>query len=171
MAAMSDIVLRAARRSDASTLAAMSRDLIETGLGWHYRAGRVERLLDHAETTGVVAIAGTRIVGFAIMTLGADHAHIALLAVRPTHRQHGIGRRIAEWLVSTAATAGVQSVHVELRARNRPAYAFYRAQGFAETLRLDGYYAGRETAIRMLRLLRLPGLVPQAWMPPSFDNR
>jgi ribosomal protein S18 acetylase RimI-like enzyme len=166
-----DIILRAARRSDAATIAAMSRDLIEMGLGWHYRTGRVERLLDDAETAGVVALSATRIVGFAIMTLGADHAHFVLLAVRPSHRQRGVGRRVVEWLITTAATAGVQSVHVELRARNRSAYVFYRALGFAETLRLDGYYAGRETAIRMMRLLRQPGVVPQAWSPPTFDNR
>jgi ribosomal protein S18 acetylase RimI-like enzyme len=53
-------------------------------------------------------------------------------------------------------TAGVESIHVELRAHNTAAYTFYRAIGFAETLRLPGYYSGRETAIRMLRLLRAP---------------
>jgi len=168
---MTEVTLRAARRTDATTLAAMSRDLIETGLGWHYRAGRVERLLDDADTAGVVAVAAARIAGFAIMTLGADHAHFVLLAVRPAHRRQGIGRRVVEWMIATAASAGVQSVHVELRAGNRPAHAFYGALGFTETLRLDGYYAGRETAIRMMRLLRRPGAVPEAWSPPTFDNR
>jgi ribosomal protein S18 acetylase RimI-like enzyme len=65
----------------------------------------------------------------------------------------------------------VASVHVELRADNRPAYALYRRTGFTETLRLQGYYRGRETAIRMMRLLRLPGIVPQPWNPPARDRK
>ena len=46
------------------------------------------------------------------------------------------------------------SIHVELRADNSGAFAFYRALGFVETLRVPGYYSGRVTAIRMLRMLR-----------------
>jgi len=50
--------------------------------------------------------------------------------------------------------AGIASLHVELRAGNAPARALYRAAGFGETLRIEGYYRGRETAVRMLRQLR-----------------
>jgi ribosomal protein S18 acetylase RimI-like enzyme len=41
-----------------------------------------------------------------------------------------------------------------LRVGNKAAYALYRALGFTETLRLQRYYRGRETAIRMMRMLR-----------------
>jgi ribosomal-protein-alanine N-acetyltransferase len=164
---LADIALRLARRADAPTLAAMSRELIETGLGWHYRPERVARLLGDPETVTVVACDRERIVGFAIMRVGDERAHIVLLAVRPSHQQRGIGGRMTEWLVASAGTAGVASVHVELRAGNRAAYALYRAAGFAETLRLQGYYGGRETAIRMMRLLRLPGPLPPVWIPPA----
>lgn len=163
---LTDITLRLARRADAATLAAMSRDLVETGLGWHYRPARVARFLDDPDTVTVIASDRDRTVGFAIMRLPGERAHVVLLAVRASHQQRGIGRRMTEWLVRTAATAGVASVHVELRAGNRAAHALYRAAGFTETLRLEGYYGGRETAVRMLRLLRLPGIVPQAWIPP-----
>ena len=168
---LAGIALRLARRADAPTLAAMSRDLIETGLGWHYRPERVARLLGDPETVTVVACDRARTVGFAIMHLGEERAHIVLLAVQPSHQQRGIGRRMSEWLVASAATAGVASVHVELRARNRVAYAFYRAAGFAETVRLQGYYSGRESAIRMIRLLRAAGVAPQAWSPPAPDKQ
>lgn len=166
-----DIVLRLARRSDAPTLAGMSRDLIEAGLGWQYRTGRVTELLRDPETVSVVACDRGRTVGFAIMRLGDERAHVVLLAVRPSHQRRRIGTRLAEWLIATAATAGMASVHVELRAGNRPAYRLYRATGFSETLRLEGYYRGRETAIRMLRLLRQPGIAPQTWSPPTIDER
>lgn len=163
--------LRLARRSDAPTLAAMSRDLIETGLGWHYRTERIGQLLGNVDTVSLVACENACTAGFAIMTLGEEHAHLVLLAVRPDHHRRGIGRRMAQWLVGTAMTAGIATLHVELRAQNKAAYTFYRALGFEQTLRIAGYYRGRETAIRMMRLLRVPGLLPLAWRPPTLDKQ
>ena len=167
---LSDITLRLARAADAATLAAMSRDLIETGLGWHYRTERVTTLLHDQETVTVVADDGLRTVGFAIMAVGDARAHLVLLAVRPSHQRRGVGARMTQWLVETAATAGMTSVHVELRAGNKAAYALYRVLEFAETERVDGYYRGRETAIRMMRLLRPAGLAPQTWSPPPSEK-
>jgi len=168
---LADITLRLARRADAPKLAAMSRDLIETGLGWHYRPDRIGRLLADPETVSVVACERSRITGFAIMTLSDERAHIVLLAVAPTHQRRGIGRRMTAWLVETALTAGIMSLHVELRAGNRTAYALYRRMEFVETLRLERYYRGRETAIRMMRLLRSPTMSAQPWRPPSISGR
>jgi ribosomal-protein-alanine N-acetyltransferase len=164
---LADIDLRLACRADAPTLAAMSRDLIETGLGWHYRPERVAKFLEDPETVTVVACDRRRTVAFAIMQLFDERAHLVLLAVQPSHQRRGVGRQMTEWLVASAATAGVASVHVELRADNRPAYALYRTTGFTETLRLQGYYRGREAALRMMRQLRVPGVVPPAWSPPG----
>jgi [ribosomal protein S18]-alanine N-acetyltransferase len=163
--------LRLARRSDAPTLAAMSRDLIETGLGWHYRTERIGQLLENADTVSLVASENACTAGFAIMTLGEERAHLVLLAVRQDHQRRGIGRRMSHWLVETAVTAGIATLHVELRAQNKAAYMFYRALGFEQTVRVSGYYRGRETAIRMMRLLRVPGLLPLAWRPPTLDKQ
>jgi ribosomal-protein-alanine N-acetyltransferase len=154
--ATQDISVQLADGSDASVLAAMSRDLIEAGLGWRYRAQSIRQLIEDPETVTLVARSGEAVAGFGIMKFGDERAHLVLLAVRADFRRRGIARRLIEWLVTSAAIAGVASIHVELRARNTGAYAFYRGIGFAETLRVPGYYAGRETAIRMLRLLRTP---------------
>lgn len=161
-----DIALQPACRSDASAIAAMSRDLIETGLGWQYRSERVRRLIDDPETVTLVARDGGPMIGFSVMTFGDERAHLVLLAVRPSSQRRGIARQLTRWLLASATTAGIASVHVELRAQNEAAYALYRALGFAETLRLPGYYRGCETAIRMMRLLRAPGLAVPAWHPP-----
>jgi ribosomal-protein-alanine N-acetyltransferase len=168
---LADTSLRLARQSDAPTLAAMSRDLIESGLGWHYRTERIGQLLGNADTVSLLACENLHTAGFAIMTLGEERAHLVLLAVRADHHRRGIGRRMTQWLVETAVTAGIATLHVELRAQNRAAYLFYRALGFEQTLRIAGYYRGRETAIRMMRLLRAPGLVPTAWRPPTLDQQ
>jgi [ribosomal protein S18]-alanine N-acetyltransferase len=162
-----NIALQPACRGDAPAIASMSRDLVEAGLGWQYRSERIRRLIDDPETVTLVARDGERTIGFAIMTFGEERAHLVLLAVCPDCRRRGIARRMARWLLASATTAGIASVHVELRAGNEAAYAFYRALGFSETLRLPGYYRGRETAIRMLRMLRIPGMSGPTWRAPD----
>jgi len=162
-----NIVLDFARPTDAPALAVMSRDLIEAGLGWAYRSDRFARLISHDETVALVARANGRPVGFAVMEFGEERAHLVVLAVDPAHQRAGIARRMIEWLLKSAVTAGVTSVHVELRADNEPAFALYRSLGFSETLRVPGYYRGRETAIRMIRMLRVSRLALPYWQPPT----
>jgi ribosomal protein S18 acetylase RimI-like enzyme len=121
------------------------------------------------------AAARSALTGFAIMELGEERAHLVLLAVRPSHRRLGIGQRMLEWLLESARVAGMASVHLELRAGNDAARRFYRAMGFYETVLVPGYYRGveggrKEGALRMLRVLRVPGPVPYTWRPPRSDT-
>ena len=48
--------------------------------------------------------------------------------------------------------------------------ALYRDVGFMETIRVPGYYSGRETALRMMRMLRWPDATAPAWSPPTLDK-
>jgi [ribosomal protein S18]-alanine N-acetyltransferase len=162
-----DITLQLAGRNDAEAIAAMSRDLIEAGLGWEYRPERIRRLMNEPETATLVARDGDRVIGFAIMSFAESHAHLVLMAVRPAVQRRGIARRMTRWLIESALMAGIASIHLELREQNSAAHAFYRAVGFGETLRLPGYYRGRETAIRMVRLLRAPNQTAPIWHPPK----
>jgi ribosomal-protein-alanine N-acetyltransferase len=159
--------IRLAGPRDAQAIALMSRDLVESGLGWKYDAARVMRAIRDPETLAPVACDRGRVAGFALMEFGDERAHLVLLAVRPAHRRTGIGRRLVEWLVASARTAGIASLHLELRAGNEAARGFYRAMGFAETIVVPGYYRGRESALRMIRVLRATGPVPYTWRPPT----
>ena len=182
------IAIRLAEPRDAQAVALMSRDFIESGLGWKYDAPRVLKAIRDRETLTIVACEGGKssgatpaaaarnaITGFAIMELGEERAHLVLLAVRPSHRRLGIGQRMLEWLLESARVAGMASVHLELRAGNDAARRFYRAMGFYETVLVPGYYRGveggrKEGALRMLRVLRVPGPVPYTWRPPRSDT-
>lgn len=161
------ITVRLAGPRDAQAIAMMSRDLVESGLGWKYDAARVMKAIRDPETLTPVACDRGRITGFAIMEFGEERAHLVLLAVRPTHRRTGIGRRLVDWLLESARTAGIASVHLELRAGNEAARGFYRAMGFDETIVVPGYYRGREAALRMIRVLRATGPVPYTWRPST----
>ena len=164
------ITVRLAEPRDAQGIALMSRDLIESGLGWRYDAPRIARGISDRDTVALVACDGRLVIGFAMMQFGEERAHLALLAVRPLYRRRGVARRLVEWLIDSAQTAGIASVHLELRAGNDAAKRFYRALGFSETVLVPGYYLGREAALRMLRVLREPGPLPPAWRPPRFDR-
>lgn len=149
------LTLKLAAPADAAPIAAMSRELIETGLPWSWTPERVARNLAQPDTLVLAARDGERLAGFSIMQFGDERAHLSLLAVRPDYQRQGVGRRMLEWLTASALTAGIASVHLELRETNLVARRFYLRQGFAETVRIPGYYRGVETAVRMLREIRV----------------
>jgi ribosomal-protein-alanine N-acetyltransferase len=169
--AFGDLPISFAAVGDAHGLAVMSRDLIEVGLGWEYRRDRIAAMIVERDNVALVVRDGGRIAGFAIMRLDEVRGHLALLAVRPSYQRRGIARALVDWLTESALVAGVASLHVELRARNAAAYALYKSAGYVETLRVPGYYRGREAAVRMMRLLRAPNAALPAWRPPTFDGR
>ena len=154
--AAGSILFELAAESDALGIARMSRDLIETGLGWSWTAARVLRSIRDPETLVLVAREGRSIIGFAIMDFGEEAAHLALLAIDPSHRRRGIGRDLFDWLKESALTAGIAVIKLELRAGNEEAQHFYRCLGFEEVGWTVGYYRRRETALRMALRLREP---------------
>jgi ribosomal-protein-alanine N-acetyltransferase len=161
------ITLRPALARDCHAIALMSRDHIEHGLGWKYDAPHIQRALRRTDVSLVAACDRATLVGFAMMEFGEARAHLVLMAVRPTHRRRGIGRRLLDWLIESALTAGIESVHLELRAANHAGRRFYRAVGFGETILVPRYYRGTEAALRMLRVLRAPLPADLAWRPPA----
>ena len=155
MKAFRKLTLRLAAPADAMPIAAMSRELIEAGLPWSWTTERVARNLGQSDTLVLTARDGAHLAGFAIMQFGEERAHLSLLAVRPDCRRQGVGRRMLEWLTDSALTAGIASIHLELRENNPGARRFYLEQGFSEAARIPGYYRGVETAVRMLRDIRV----------------
>jgi ribosomal-protein-alanine N-acetyltransferase len=178
MSELSTVAL--ADAGDAREIAEMSRDLIEQGLTWSWTPARVQHFISGAESSVVVArrprsgdippydarrnnvrrigarrIDARCIAAFAIMHFGDDVAHLNLLAVAPEHRRQGLGRQLMDWLTATAIEAGVFRINLELRTHNDQARAFYESLGFASRGVVQGYYQGREAALRMSRNLAM----------------
>src|SRR6202451_4092850 len=146
-------MLGLARSNDAREIAEMSRDLVEQGLTWAWTPARVQHFISGIESSVVVARRDRRIAAFAIMHFGDEVAHLNLLAVAPEHRRQGLGRQLMAWLTATAIEAGVFRINLELRTNNEPARIFYECLGFDQLGVVQGYYQGREAALRMSRLL------------------
>lgn len=141
--------------TDACEIAEMSRDLIEQGLTWSWTPARVQHFIMGSDSSVIVARRGgaPRIAAFAIMHFADDVAHLNLLAVAPEYRRQGLGRQLMEWLTATAIEAGVFRINLELRTQNDQARAFYESLGFDPLGVVQGYYQGREAALRMSRRL------------------
>lgn len=151
-----DLAIGFARREDALAIAEMSRDLIESGLGWSWTKDRVLRSLRHRETNAIVARPEADVgqpAAFAIMRYGETEAHLLLLAVRPSFGRRGVGTKLVGWLEDCARIAGLERIVLETRSTNGAARAFYRRLGFAPSQVLPGYYGGRETSVRMVKSL------------------
>jgi ribosomal-protein-alanine N-acetyltransferase len=142
-----------ARMTDALEIAEMSRDLVEQGLTWSWTPARVQHFISGPESSVVVARRDRQIAAFAIMHFGDEVAHLNLLAVAPEHRRQGLGRQLMGWLTTTAIEAGVFRINLELRVRNESARMFYEGLGFDQMGVVQGYYQGREAALRMSRRL------------------
>lgn len=149
---IADLNLRLAQRGDAPAIAALSRDLIEHGLGWSWTARRVLRSVADADTNVLVALdAASGLQGFALMHYGDDQAHLLLLAVQAAQSRRGIGTALVGWLETAAGVAGVRQVWLEARETNAVARSFYRHLGYREIDVLPGYYQGREASVRMVK--------------------
>lgn len=147
------VELGVARLAEAEAIAHLSRHRVEDGLGWRWTPTAIRRRIQDEETEVVVARALGQVVGFALMQLDLDDAHLLLLGVDASHSRQGLGRRLLLFLEEEARAAGIRYLHLEVRANNRGARAFYQAHGFKEAAYLRGYYQGREDAIRMVAQL------------------
>jgi len=148
--------MRVASAADGAWMAGLSRDLIETGLGWSYRQPRLARLLARPEVCAVVAQDGGHRTGFALMEFLDEHAHLVLLAVEPHAQRRGIASALVRWLEDSARTAGTFTVYCEARAASTVARSFYRAMGYRELFLMPGYYRGTQAAVRLSHDLRQP---------------
>lgn len=140
---------------DASTIARMSKRLIETDLPQSWTARRVANHIRSANSVVVTASDNDVIAGFAVMHFADDSAHLNLLAVEPDYRRHGIGRRLIRWLEESSRVAGVQFISLEVRSSNHRALRFYSELGYRETGVVPGYYSGVDDATLLARDLRV----------------
>lgn len=111
-----------------------------------------------------VAIQGQRIMGYAVMSMGAGEAHILNLCVRPESRRAGVGRALIRYLLEQAEDAGMVEAFLEVRPTNVIAMVLYQSLGFEQIGTRRGYYqavGGREdAAVLRLRLGDLKSPIP-----------
>jgi ribosomal-protein-alanine N-acetyltransferase len=143
--------IRLATFDDAPHIGAMSRELIEQGLSWRWRASSIRQCIRDPATNVAVAPCGRGIAGFAVMKYKDDEAHLILLGVDPWQRRRGVGTALMAWHEAAALTAGIGAIYIEARASNEGTRAFYRNLGYSEVQVVRGYYEGVEDAVRFAK--------------------
>lgn len=96
------------------------------------------------------------LIGYSMLSIASDEAHVLNVCTAPEVQGEGHGRRLLGALLQLARARGVQRVFLEVRPSNLAAIALYHDEGFNEIGRRPRYYpakAGREDALVMAKEL------------------
>lgn len=94
--------------------------------------------------------------GYAVLTTGADEAHLLNLSIAAAWQRRGLGRELLEYVIGLARELKVRKIFLEVRTSNTAARALYAHSRFREIGVRSGYYpahTGREDAIVLECLL------------------
>jgi ribosomal-protein-alanine N-acetyltransferase len=89
---------------------------------------------------------------YAVMSVGADEAHILTLVVKESSRGQGLGRMMLTFLKEIAVEHKADTLLLEVRPSNEVAINLYRSFGFNDLAIRPNYYpseSGREDALIM----------------------
>ncbi len=93
---------------------------------------------------------GETLVGYAILMVALEEAHLLNFAVAAEWQNQGVGASFLAHMVDVARESGCQIVYLEVRPSNLPARHLYRKLGFQQIAIRPEYYPahhGREDAL------------------------
>ncbi len=138
------LLIREGCREDLPAVVAIERASFPTP--WSERAFR--NLFARPDAVLLVSELGGRLVGYAAVWFSGDRGELADLAVAPSVRRRGIGRRLLGAVVGVAAGRGAVGLYLQVRVSNVAARRLYSAAGFRVVGRRRAYYrAPREDAL------------------------
>ena len=92
------------------------------------------------------------VVGYITGRKIPPEGEIYRIAVREDKRQRGIGYRLLSYALKTEYGSGVETVFLEVRSKNAPARALYKAYGFKEMgIRKNYYQNPADDAVIMVK--------------------
>ncbi len=92
------------------------------------------------------------IIGYAILMMVLDEAHLLNISVAPSHKGQGLGRYLLDHMMQIGRERGGLNMFLEVRPSNVSAITLYESIGFNEMGVRPGYYPapnGRENAVLM----------------------
>lgn len=93
-----------------------------------------------------------KIIGYALMMMVLDEAHLLNLSIAKAYQKQGLGRYLLEHMIKIAQKQKAANMFLEVRVSNISAIALYENIGFNEMAIRRGYYPvpnGREDAVLM----------------------
>ncbi|MDV6343258.1 ribosomal protein S18-alanine N-acetyltransferase [Nitrosomonas sp. Is37] len=92
------------------------------------------------------------LIGYGIMMIGPDEAHILTIGISAQWQHQGWGRRLLQYFIDLARQQQSVAVLLDVRVSNGVAANLYRQLGFEQIAIRKGYYpamGGREDALVM----------------------
>ena len=127
-----DVLVRQMTEDDIQSV--MAIDQVSFSLPWSVRSYRFDLLENKAARLWVAETnvdgEGSVVVGMVVLWVILDEAHIGTIAVHPSFRRQGIGRKMLERALGDAGIDGVSSAMLEVRRSNQAAQRMYSDMGF-----------------------------------------
>lgn len=94
----------------------------------------------NADYQSYVAIYNNQVVGFYVLVLNPDVAHLLLVSIDPQYQKMGIGKQLLQHCHDIAIYNKYDRVILETRASNKRALSFYKNLGYTCIAIKAGYY-------------------------------
>ncbi len=139
--------IRAMRESDLSQIILIEREIFLfpwslVNFADSIRAGYLCRVMEEQNA----------ILGYSIMMMGPDEAHILTLGIGAQWQKKGLGEKLLKYLIQLASEKHAKSMLLDVRESNHGAARLYKQLGFQQIATRKGYYpamCGREDALVM----------------------
>lgn len=95
---------------------------------------------------------GARLAGYAVYSVAADEMEVLNLAVHPTLRRRGLGRRLMAAMLEDCGRRGVRAGFLDVKVSNAPAIGLYGTFGFTKIGIRRKYYADTGEDALLFRL-------------------
>lgn len=106
----------------------------------------------HSGYTCLVLEMDKSMIGYAVLMMVLDEAHLLNISVAPSHKGQGLGRYLLNHMMDVGREKGGLNMFLEVRPSNTSAITLYESIGFNEMGVRPGYYPahdGREDAVLM----------------------
>lgn len=146
------VKIRAATGADLDAIAAMEAQSYE----FPWTRGIFQDCLRVGYRCDLIEDGQGECLGYCVLAIALDEAHILNLCVSPQRRGQGLGGAMLDHLLACAHSAGCRRVFLEVRPSNEAALSLYAGRKFEKLgIRRDYYRArsGREDAVILAKSL------------------
>ncbi|MEW8626624.1 MAG: ribosomal protein S18-alanine N-acetyltransferase [Candidatus Thiodiazotropha sp.] len=102
------------------------------------------------------------VIGYGVMSVVIDEAHILNICVAPKWQRRGLGEKLLRRLLKVAGQHGAETVFLEVRVSNQAALQLYEKIGFVEVGMRKAYYPDHNDSREDALLLSLEGFDSRA---------
>lgn len=112
--------------------------------------------LYNGHETWIAHDAADKLIGYFLIMLAVDEAHLLNITVHNAMQGQGIGHLLIDKVVAISKEKGMRSVLLEVRPSNQRALSVYKHYGFSQVGVRKNYYPAMQNAREDAIVMRLP---------------